>query len=66
MQAKLGRNPVKADFEDVNTVIFITKSLGPWPRALEQAGLKEVSQSYLAKKARIRAKRIKKRSKQTK
>lgn len=65
MREKLGRNPVKSDFEDINIVIFIKKSLGPWPRALEQAGLKEISQSYLEKKARIRAKRIRKRSKQT-
>ncbi len=36
---KLGRLPQKGDF-DSETVCFIKQKLGPWPRALEKAGLK--------------------------
>lgn len=36
---KLGRLPVKGDFQDTE-VSFIKSVLGPWPRALERAGLK--------------------------
>lgn len=36
----IGRNPTKADFEPVEK-IRIKAALGPWPRALESAGLKE-------------------------
>ena len=38
----LGRLPKKSDFEP-DTVIDIKRTLGPWPRALEIAGLKPVS-----------------------
>ncbi len=37
---ELGRLPIKADFDDV-TRARIKAFLGPWPRALEAAGLKE-------------------------
>lgn len=37
---KLGRLPKKSDF-DVVTLSRIKAFLGPWPRALETAGLKE-------------------------
>ena len=37
---ELGRLPKKADF-DVVTLSRIKAFLGPWPRALETAGLKE-------------------------
>lgn len=37
---ELGKNPVKADFDDA-TRARIKTFLGPWPRALEAAGLKE-------------------------
>ena len=37
---ELGRPPVKADFDDA-TRTRIKAFLGPWPRALEAAGLKE-------------------------
>lgn len=37
---ELGRLPKKDDF-DVVTMSRIKAFLGPWPRALEQAGLKE-------------------------
>ncbi|MCQ2539213.1 MAG: hypothetical protein MJ114_02065 [Acetatifactor sp.] len=44
LQAKyreLGRLPKKDDFDDV-TRSRIKAFLGPWPRALEKAGLKEI------------------------
>ena len=37
---ELGRLPTKKDFDDV-TCSQIKAYLGPWPRALESAGLKE-------------------------
>ena len=37
--AELGRLPTKKDFDDV-ACSQIKASLGPWPRALESAGLK--------------------------
>ena len=37
---KLGRIPKKADFEPIE-ISHIKAYLGPWPRALEYAGLKE-------------------------
>ena len=37
---ELGRAPLKADFDEVNRS-RIKAFLGPWPRALEAAGLKE-------------------------
>ena len=37
---ELGRPPIKADFDDA-TRARIKNFLGPWPRALEAAGLKE-------------------------
>lgn len=39
---ELGRIPKKDDFDDV-TRSRIKAFLGPWPRALETAGLKEVT-----------------------
>jgi len=37
---ELGRPPIKADFDDANRA-RIKAFLGPWPRALEAASLKE-------------------------
>lgn len=37
---ELGRLPKKSDF-DVVTMSRIKAFLGPWPRALEESGLKE-------------------------
>lgn len=37
---ELGRLPKKSDF-DSETVCFIKQKLGPWPRALKKAGLKD-------------------------
>ncbi len=41
--AQLGRLPKKDDFDEA-TIARIKAFLGPWPRALERAGLKEVRQ----------------------
>ncbi len=38
---ELGRVPQKSDFTG-EEVCFIKQKLGPWPRALEKAGLKSV------------------------
>lgn len=43
-----GRVPGKRDFDSV-TLSRIKAYLGPWPRALEAAGLKEVSQNKKTK-----------------
>lgn len=40
---QLGRIPLKADFEEFERMQIKT-FLGPWPRALEEAGLKERKQ----------------------
>lgn len=53
---ELGRLPHKRDFPK-NMPGAIKAELGPWSRALEKAGLKKVSQTYLNRKARQRAKR---------
>ena len=45
----------KADMSEF--VVKIKAVLSPWPRALEKVGLKEVSQTYLNRKARQRSKR---------
>ena len=42
---ELGRLPHKVDFDDLSRV-KIKAALGPWPRALEKAGLKPVSPRY--------------------
>lgn len=39
-QTELGRLPQKSDFDEV-TRSRIKAFLGPWPRALESAGLKQ-------------------------
>lgn len=38
--AELGRLPLKTDFDEADRA-RIKAFLGPWPRALEKAGLKE-------------------------
>lgn len=42
--AELGRLPKKDDYDEI-TRSRIKAFLGPWPRALEAAGLKEARQS---------------------
>ena len=46
---ELGRLPKKSDF-DVVTMSRIKAFLGPWPRALEAAGLKETKKKFDLKK----------------
>ena len=58
--AELGRLPLKQDFED-NEVRFIKQKLGPWPRALEAASLKEVT--GISSKEKSRKKRARKKDK---
>ena len=60
--AELGRLPLKQDFED-NEVRFIKQKLGPWPRALEAAGLKEVTGMSSKEKNRIKRARMKEKRK---
>ena len=45
------RIPVKDDFTE-EQVMLVKDALGPFPRALETAGLKEVSERYKQKLAR--------------
>lgn len=47
---ELKRLPKKQDFE-VGLVGAIKARLGPWPRALEKAGLKKVGRTYSAENA---------------
>ena len=59
---KLGRLPKKSDFDE-NTVSMIKSFFGPWPRALEAAGVKEINTHRIEKKQqrRIRARENQKR-----
>ena len=55
----LSRYPQRSDFED-REVVAIKAFLGPWPRALEAAGIKpprEIDRQQRNKEQRIRAKR---------
>ena len=54
--AEIKRLPKKQDFE-VGLVGAIKAQLGPWPRALEKAGLKKIGQTYSAKKLRRQEKK---------
>ncbi len=59
------RLPKRADFSD-SDVCFIKQKLGPWPRALEAAGLKEppaVSRIDKNREKRARAKQKRKEEK---
>jgi hypothetical protein len=55
--AALGRLPTRADFSETD-IVFIKAHLGPWPRALETAGLKP--KSTKGKRGAKRTKRQKK------
>ena len=58
--AQLERLPVRSDFSE-DEVVAIKAFLGPWPRALEAAGLKEPPPDDRKQKnqeKRIRAKRL--------
>ena len=55
----LDRYPQRSDFED-REVVAIKAFLGPWPRALEEAGIKPprgIDRQQRNKEQRIRAKR---------
>jgi hypothetical protein len=54
--AELGRLPLKADFEPRERS-RIKGVLGPWPRALERAELKPVSEVWLRRREAARLKR---------
>ena len=56
---ELGRNPKRADFSD-RDVCFIKQKLGPWPRALEAAGLKEPPAVSAKEKSRMKREKRKK------
>lgn len=58
---ELGRVPKKEDFDDV-TRSRIKAFLGPWPRALESAGLKSVKVRPEKKKRKRNAKEKSKKS----
>lgn len=60
--SQLGRPPKRSDF-DSETVCFIKQKLGPWPRALEAAGLKEPPKLSAKDKSRIKRERSRKRRK---
>lgn len=53
---EIGRLPKKSDFTK-EEICLIKAKLGPWNRALETAGLKEVSEHYIAKKEKVKIKR---------
>ena len=46
---EIGRLPTKGDFSEADRC-RIKAWLGPWPRALESAGLKSVSPRYLRRR----------------
>ena len=60
--ADLGRLPKRSDF-DGDTVCFIKQKLGPWPRALEAAGLKEPPRMSAKERSRVKRERSRKRRK---
>ncbi|MBR3929862.1 MAG: hypothetical protein IKJ65_12780 [Clostridia bacterium] len=51
--AEIGRIPLKTDFEEIDRA-RIKAFLGPWPRALEKAGLKQVKEKETADSDRKR------------
>ncbi len=53
---EVGRLPKKDDFDEV-TRSRIKAFLGPWPRALEMAGLKTVSEKRLQSAKRRKSKK---------
>ena len=56
---EIGRIPKKDDFDDI-TVARIKAYLGPWPRALEYAGLKEAKEKPpQSKKRKSKSQRLK-------
>lgn len=62
---RLGRAPKRSDLPDAE-VCLIKQKLGPWPRALEAAGLKEPPAVSAAEKSRAKRERAKAQRKQKK
>ena len=62
---ELGRLPKRSDFEP-DEVCFIKQKLGPWPRALEEAGLKAPPPVSSAEKSRLKRQRRKRLMKESK
>ena len=62
---ELDRLPKRADFSD-SDVCLIKQKLGPWPRALEAAGLKEPPAVSVIDKNRAKRARAKQRRKESK
>lgn len=60
-----GRVPNRNDF-DGPTLCFIKQKLGPWPRALESAGLKEKTKLSSKEKSKLKRDRISKNKKKAK
>ncbi len=56
---ELQRLPKRSDFSGED-VCFIKQKLGPWPRALEAAGLKEKQEISSKEKSRLKRERRKK------
>ncbi len=56
---EVGRMPKREDFPP-ETVCLIKQKLGPFPRALEQAGLKERTKPTSAEKNRLKRKCVRK------
>ncbi len=55
---EIGRIPKRSDF-DSETACLIKQKLGPWPRALEVAGLKIASGISAKEKSKLKRERIK-------
>lgn len=53
------RLPKRTDFSN-EEMCFIKQKLGPWPRALEAAGLKEKTKMDSKERSRLKRERIKK------
>lgn len=60
-QVEINRLPKKGDFEPYE-ISFIKSMLGPWPRALEAAGLKPVSKHYIENKVQEQTTKRKKKN----
>lgn len=55
---ELCTTPKRTDF-DSETACLIKQKLGPWPRALEEAGLKEKPNVSSKEKSKLKRERIK-------
>lgn len=64
-ETELNRFPQRSDFAE-DEVVAIKAFLGPWPRALEAAGLKEPRAEDRLQKNREKRARAKKRQRQAK